>query len=188
MGLRLPPSLLHLHILLLLLCWCSTQFFPPLGESNKSIFRHASVSSSTHVSPLVGWSYFSISIAPEHLCATVVFDDTPPVLSASQSVKTTLRWPTWWLTWWPTWRCTWWPTWRWTRWPTRRPTWRPTKKEDKSSFFVLVWHVVAHSGWQGGRRGGRHGGRQKKKYFFLFLADMELDMVADKEVEAFYYW
>ena len=32
------------------------------------------------------------------------------VSETSQSVKTTLRWPTW--------RCTWWPTWRWTRWPT----------------------------------------------------------------------
>ena len=39
-------------------------------------------------------------------------------------------------------------------------------------FVVLGWHVVAH--------GGRHGGRQKKK---TILADMELDMVADKEVD-----
>ena len=37
----------------------------------------------------------------------------------SQSIDTTLWWPTWWLTWWPTWRWTWWPTWRWTWWPTR---------------------------------------------------------------------
>ena len=33
----------------------------------------------THVSPSVSWSYFWISIAPEHLCATVVFDDPPTI-------------------------------------------------------------------------------------------------------------
>ena len=43
---------------------------------------------------------------------------------------------------------------------------------DKKNVVVLGWHVVAH--------GGRHGGRQKKK---TILADMELDMVADKEVD-----
>ena len=47
-----------------------------------------------------------------------------------------------------------------------------SNKKRKSHFFVLGWHVVAH--------GGRHGGRQKKK---PILADMELDMVADKEVD-----
>ena len=57
---------------------------------------------------------------------------------------------------------------------------------DKKKF--LGWDVVAHDGQQGGRHGGRNGGQQKKYIFILFLADMELDMVADKEVEAFYYW
>ena len=36
----------------------------------------------THVSPSVGWlvgpSYFWISIAHEHFCTTIVFDDPPP--------------------------------------------------------------------------------------------------------------
>ena len=40
-------------------------------------------------------------------------------------------------------------------------------------------HVVAHGGGQGGRHGRRHGGRQKENK----LADMELDMVANKEVK-----
>ena len=49
--------------------------------------------------------------------------------------------------------------------------------QPKIIFFVLGGHVVAHGRRQGGRHGGRHRGRQKN-----ILADMEFDMVADKEV------
>ena len=45
--------------------------------------------------------------------------------------------------------------------------------DDKKN--VLDWHVVEH----GGQHGVHHVSRQKK----LFLADMELDIVADKEVD-----
>ena len=42
------------------------------------IFRHTSVSS-TYPCQSVRWSYFWISIAPEHVCAKVVIDDPPKV-------------------------------------------------------------------------------------------------------------
>ena len=57
-------------------------------------FRHASVSS-TYPCQSVGWSYFWISIAHEHFCATVVFDDPPHFV----------LWPAWS----PTWGLAWWP-------------------------------------------------------------------------------
>ena len=57
-------------------------------------FRHASVSS-TYPCQSVGWSYFWISIAHEHFCATVVFDDPPPPQKKVWVPQT--RWPTWWL-------------------------------------------------------------------------------------------
>ena len=74
---------------------------------------------------------------------------------------------------------------------------------DKKNVVVLGWHVVAHGGQQDGRHGGRHSGKQKNYFFVVLgwhvvahggrhggrqkkkpiLADMELDMVADKEVD-----
>ena len=58
-------------------------------------FRHASVSS-TYPCQSVGWSYFWISIAHEHFCATVVFDDPSPPSFCSWLICCCTWWPTWW--------------------------------------------------------------------------------------------
>ena len=82
---------------------------------NMALFRHTSVSS----------TYSGPSVRPS---SSIILSDfhSVSVHETTESVETSLWWPTWWLIWRPTWRCTWWPTWRWTRWPTRRQTWWPT--------------------------------------------------------------
>ena len=67
------------------------------------LFRHACVSST------YPGQFVSPSVSP-----FVILSDfhSVSVSEPSQSIETTLWWPTWWLTWWPTWRWIWWPTWR----------------------------------------------------------------------------
>ena len=69
-----------------------------LFNSEHSLVAQASLVP-TSVRPLVGRS---VTLSDFH---------SESASEPSQSVETTLRWPTWWLTWWPTWRWTRWLKW-----------------------------------------------------------------------------
>ena len=91
----------------------------PIPDKNCNVFRHTSVSSTYR-------SYPGQSVRKSVRLSSIPLSDfhSVSVHETTESVETSLWWPTWWLIWRPTWRCTWWPIWRSTRWPTWRPTCR----------------------------------------------------------------
>ena len=103
------------------------------------------------VAVVIRWGFLdtqvSLAPTPDSPSSTIVSDfHSVSVSETSQSVQTTMQWPTRWLTWQPTWRCTWWPTWRWTKKTmlmyARERSWCSCSHENEVYWAEAIWCEV----------------------------------------------
>ena len=112
---------------------------------------HHPLSSFVKVAVVIRWGFLdtqvSLAPTPDSPSSTIVSDfHSVSVSETSQSVQTTMQWPTRWLTWQPTWRSTWWPTWRWTKKTmlmyARERSWCSCSHENEVYWAEAIWCEV----------------------------------------------